>query len=137
MPPMASTSDDFLGHRPTITDGSTGAGADGEPPIDLAQAEARFGGAERWGKLLGIYLEDTGDRIGKIIAAVDARDLDTVRKEAHSVKGASAQVGAEPMRRRAEAAELAAREGREDEAYDSARLIPAEFERFRAHVGVG
>lgn len=119
----------------TIQDGSDGGGGAAATPIDLAQAEARFGGPDRWARLLAIYLEDTAERIQKIAAAIESRDLETVRKEAHSVKGASAQIHAEPMRDVSAAAEQAARDGLEDDAYAKAARMAPEFERFRAHVG--
>jgi len=46
------------------------------------------------GEIVGVYLHTTPDNLKALSAAVAADDPGTVRREAHSLKGASGNVGA-------------------------------------------
>ena len=57
-------------------------------------AELRDVMGEQFGLLCERYIADTGQRLEAMTAAVAARDADTLRAQAHSLKGASANLGA-------------------------------------------
>lgn len=72
--------------------------------------------------LLDVYREDLPEKLSSIRTALAGSDMDTAQRSAHSLKGASATVGATAMRETAFALETSAKEG---DAALSARL--AEF----------
>lgn len=74
--------------------------------------------------ILQMVAEDTPGHLEKLRQAVVARDLDTMAKEAHSLRGVAGNVGATLLWQRAGVVEHAARAGRYDEA--AAGLDPVE-----------
>ena len=92
----------------------------GTPPIDLSGFPvlddegtiARLKGDKEFLlTLLEVYREDLPDKLSAIRSGLDKGDLDAVQRAAHSLKGASATVGATAMREVAYAMETAARNG--------------------------
>lgn len=64
---------------------------------------ARIGGdTQLVNELLAIYLKDAPDLIQKIKASIEAMDYSTIATDAHSLKGASANMGAEQVRQACE-----------------------------------
>jgi two-component system sensor histidine kinase/response regulator len=110
--------------------------ADGaDSPVDMEDALGRVSGdAEVWLEVAGIFLEDTPNRLDKIEAAVEAGDAETVQKEAHSIKGAAANVGAKPLLGAASELEAAGRESRFDEIGDALGRLRGEFSRFETFL---
>jgi HPt (histidine-containing phosphotransfer) domain-containing protein len=51
--------------------------------------------AETINDLIGSFVQDTADRLERLESAANANELGGVRREAHSVKGSSRQMGAQ------------------------------------------
>lgn len=67
----------------------------GESLLDMnVVAELRDVMGEQFGFLCERYIADAGQRLEAMAAAVAAKDVDTLRAQAHSLKGASANLGA-------------------------------------------
>jgi HPt (histidine-containing phosphotransfer) domain-containing protein len=62
-------------------------------------------------ELIGIFLEDTAQRLASLGQAVDAGDAKAVREAAHTIKGSSGNMGATGMQHVAEHLERMAKEG--------------------------
>jgi PAS domain S-box-containing protein len=65
-------------------------------PVDLETALARFDGdMEFFKELLQLFLEDASGQVRKLAAAIEAGQSQAVMEEAHSIKGAAANLGAD------------------------------------------
>lgn len=65
------------------------------PVVDKAEALSRLDGdLELWEEIREIWLSDVGSLMDSVEAALDARSPETLRRAAHALKGASANVGA-------------------------------------------
>ncbi len=62
-------------------------------------------------ELFNMFLADEPKRLAALSAAVAARDLEQVRYLAHSLKGAAATLGMDPLRDACRELEYAARDG--------------------------
>jgi HPt (histidine-containing phosphotransfer) domain-containing protein len=70
----------------------------GEPPIDRERLSAvTFGDPEFEAELLAAFLGDTASAIERLATALSAGDLPAARREAHSIRGSAANVGALPL----------------------------------------
>lgn len=70
----------------------------GEPPIDRERLSAvTFGDPEFEAELMAAFLGDTASAIERLATALAAGDLPAARREAHSIRGAAANVGALPL----------------------------------------
>lgn len=49
-------------------------------------------------ELFEVFVEDCHERLERLDKAVRNRDIDTTRRESHTLKGAAANIGAESMR---------------------------------------
>jgi HPt (histidine-containing phosphotransfer) domain-containing protein len=49
-------------------------------------------------EMLLLFIDENARRVGRAVAAADQDDLDTLRCEAHAIKGSAAIVGAENLR---------------------------------------
>ncbi len=68
------------------------------PPIDLDQALEEFVGQSAvLHKVLSGFQEAAREQIGRIQAALDSQDAETVRKEAHAIKGGAANLTADRL----------------------------------------
>lgn len=110
--------------------------ADALPIFDRQAALVRMGGDE---DLLVMIVDSVLDDLVSLIVeledAMEANDLETARRHAHSIKGACANVSAEALRETAWQMEQAAKQG---DVATLRHLLPqlqAEDERFRAQVG--
>lgn len=65
-------------------------------------------------ELFAMFLAEEPKRLAAIAAAVAAGDIEQVRHLAHSLKGAAATLGMEPLRDACREMEFAARDGRAD-----------------------
>lgn len=108
--------------------------ADGRA-IDFAQIQdTSDGDMEFEHELFTAYVEDCLDRINRLREAAAKRDLESLRREAHTIKGASANVGTTHLH--VIARELEGTDIANDGAI--AELIArmeAEFERVRTAIG--
>ncbi len=68
---------------------------DNAPLFDRDAALERLDGdAELLDEVVGIYREDAPQILGNLETAISARDARTAEREAHSLKGSSANIGA-------------------------------------------
>ncbi len=81
--------------------------------------------------IIDVFLDDTAPLVRKLQEAAVAPDLDQLRELAHSLKSASANVGAMALSAAARRVELAARSGLLDRPAVMVALIIAEFARAR------
>lgn len=80
-------------------DSSSGPQASDQPTIDPATIETllALGGDDDPGlltELIDLYLEDAGERLQTLEAAVSRDDVETVARTAHALKSSSANIGA-------------------------------------------
>ncbi len=81
------------------------------PAIDRGALKELTGGDAEFERELAETFVSSGDQcLAEIIAALKASDFDTVRKRAHSLKGASANIHARELSQAASSLENAARE---------------------------
>jgi two-component system sensor histidine kinase/response regulator len=105
------------------------------PPADLDDGLNRLGGdVALWYEIAALLIEDTPSRIEAIGRAIEQGDAETVRAQAHSLKGAAANLGAKPLQRAAAQLETDARESRSDLLSDGLDRVREEFSRFRTFV---
>lgn len=87
------------------------------PLLDLSRLEVALGGdTSMIGDILEMYESTAAADLEGLKAAVSAGDVDTVTRKAHSLKGASANVGADRVAGVAADVERAGREGAVDRA---------------------
>ncbi len=99
-------------------------------PVDLVPLRKLTGGDNDFEReLIELFLDDTACRLDKLREAVSEGHSTEVEAEAHSIKGAAANVGAEHFQRLAQALEI---RGRKDGSLEGAEQIltdlTAEFE---------
>ena len=82
-------------------------------------------------ELLQIALDDLPFRIRKLGDCLTAEDLPSTERDAHSIKGAAANIGAEPLRRIAERIEKDARQGDLQSCQSALQVLGQEFEQLR------
>jgi two-component system sensor histidine kinase/response regulator len=114
------------------------------PPAGGAAARAVFdfqkaveiflGNEEVLRSVLAAFLTKVGSQLGQLEAALQREDLETVRMEAHSIKGGALNLGALPLGRAASDLEAAAREQRLQEASAGLAELKTAFDAFRAVV---
>ncbi|MDX1495774.1 MAG: response regulator, partial [Longimicrobiales bacterium] len=104
----------------TTPAGDTGYVVDAEATsFDRSELMARTeGDAELVRMLVEVFEADRPNLLGKIEAALKAKDTQELERAAHTVKGAVAVFGAEPARSRAARLEIMGRDGAVDEAQD-------------------
>jgi PAS domain S-box-containing protein len=132
---------------PTAADAPTAPTTADAPPAPLAveagappvfdrdgMLERLMGDEEMAGMVIGAFLDDVPARIEALRAALAGADAPTAEREAHSIKGASANVGGERLRLVAFEIERAAKSG--DLAAVDARTseLQAQFERLREEM---
>lgn len=70
-----------------------------DAPVNLDRVQETSGGDVEFEKeLFAIYLDDTEQRLAELRSNIAAGDADTAKRVAHTVKGSSANVGAEQVR---------------------------------------
>ena len=82
-------------------------------------------------ELVEMFLEDTEDRLEKLREAVREEDLESLRHEAHSLRGSSANMGAPTMARISRELEQAGDSGNLGEASELLGTLEQEFGRVR------
>jgi signal transduction histidine kinase/CheY-like chemotaxis protein/HPt (histidine-containing phosphotransfer) domain-containing protein len=86
-------------------------------------------------KMVGIFIESTAEHLAALREAIARGDSAAIRLESHTIKGASANVGAELLRSLSEVMEDAAREGRLAEMPRYQALLEETFSSFAACAG--
>lgn len=85
-------------------------------------------------EIVQIFLEDTPKRIEALSGAVVAGDADQIRKTAHALKGASANLAAGPLRQACQALERTGRDGQTALAREGFRRVLHEWERLKKYL---
>jgi CheY-like chemotaxis protein len=83
------------------------------PGLDLEQALRLLGSKALFVSMLHKFRKEFGNSPGEFAALLDARDLDTLHRRAHTAKGLAANLGAEALRQAALDVELAAEAARD------------------------
>lgn len=108
---------------------------DPEELLDLQYlTEAAEGDVEFIESILHDYLKGTGQQLEQLHGALLAQDAEAVRRLAHSVKGASASVGATRVAQAAAALEELIRRDSMVHADEIVLLITSEFRRLEAYL---
>jgi HPt (histidine-containing phosphotransfer) domain-containing protein len=84
------------------------------------------------GELVILFADDVGQRLAELRQAVDAGDLESIKRVAHGIRGAAANIGAETMMRLAETLEYL---GPSTEAGPVVGELETEFEAVSALLG--
>ena len=108
-----------------------------QPPIPLIDREGaleRIGGdAELYEEVVQIFLEDVPVQLGILREALASGDLKVGERQAHSLKSAAANIGAEAMRSACFQAEKAFPTAKPEELRLLVESMGAEFERVKHH----
>jgi HPt (histidine-containing phosphotransfer) domain-containing protein len=85
-------------------------------------------------ELIEVYVEDAPNIFSRLSQALEGGDLESAEREAHSMKSASANVGAERTREVSRLAEIAAREKRSEDVAGLFARMKQEFDCFVKEV---
>jgi two-component system, sensor histidine kinase and response regulator len=136
--PLASSStSEIQAKQPAATNGSARGGettVDIDSPIDIEASIMRAGDREFWQMLIDTYIEETHKRIDALRAVVAKGDADNVRREAHAIKGASAEVLASRVRSVAFELEQAGSSGSLSSAPVLLKVLEEEFARLESYL---
>ena len=106
-----------------------------DPPVDLSRLARTTGGdVEIELELLRIFLEQTEERLRSLEAALARKDYAQIREDAHSIKGASANVGADRLREIAATLEGRMKTGESERVEAMLKDVAEEFGRVRAYL---
>ncbi len=89
------------------------------------------GDEELLAEIIDVYLQDVPVQIARIRQALEEKNMETIERQSHTLKGASANVNAETLRKVALDIELAAKEGDIDKARASIQHLESEFIRLQ------
>ncbi len=104
-------------------------------PVDKKQALVNCDGDEElFREIVQIFLEDTPKRIEALSQAVEADDADLIQKTAHSLKGASANLAAGPLRQASQVLEKVGRDHQTALARERFRRVQHEWERLKKYL---
>ena len=118
--------------KPNVTDDTA---SDKKIVFDSNELLKRLDGdKELFNELLDIFLRDIPLRLERLKHALGGNDTRLATQQAHTVKGASANIGANAMRDAAFEIEMAARDNRLDMALSLVRRLKQEFEKFRSFL---
>lgn len=108
---------------------------DGQAAVDFTRIqETSDGDTEFERELLGVFIEDCEDRIQRLGAAIAAGRSDEIKREAHTIKGAAANVGTIQLQEIATRLE-ALSDGSTPEGQALTNQLSEEFERVKAAIG--
>jgi CheY-like chemotaxis protein len=121
--------------RPGPGDLQAQPGSEEPPPVDMERlTEFTDGTPENLRELVDLYLDQTGDQIGKLQAAIETGDAAEVRRLAHSCAGASGTCGVRRLAGLLRELESQALEQKLTNAPVLGQQIAREFERSRAFL---
>jgi len=101
--------------------------------IDKAGALTRMDGDEElYTECLAIFLDNIPEQLEKLKTAIETGDMLLVQRQAHSIKGASANIGAGPMQDAALALEQVAKEKKQDKVRSLCEKIDLAFKRLQS-----
>ncbi|MEE9612751.1 MAG: Hpt domain-containing protein, partial [Desulfatiglandales bacterium] len=90
------------------------------------------GDEELFDELLDLYLQDVPVRLKELKHALEDNDIAMIVQQAHTIMGASANIGAHSLRDLAFEMEMAARDNNLDKARPFCRRLEKEFAKFRS-----
>jgi len=93
-----------------------------------------MGDEELVAQLVEAALDDLPCQVSKLKDSLAAADITTIERQAHTIKGAAANIGAEPLRDVAERIEKAARQGDLESCRDTFPALEQEFEHLRREM---
>ena len=118
--------------KPNLTDDTA---SDKKIVFDGIELLRRLDGdKELFNELLDIFLQDIPLRLERLKHALEGNDTGLAIQQAHTIRGASANIGANAMRDAAFEMEMAARDNRLDMAFSLVRKLKQEFEKFRSSL---
>ncbi len=105
------------------------------PVFDRIELLERLGGREDMlGRFTEMFIRNAGDYMGLLESALADGDLEQVRIQSHTIKGAAANISARRMRETAAAMEADARAGRRDREAELLNQLKDELREFKLHV---
>jgi HPt (histidine-containing phosphotransfer) domain-containing protein len=105
------------------------------PPVDLTRLLRTTGGDLQVElELLRIFVEQTEEKLSSVGAALAANDFAQIREDAHSIKGASANVGADRLRELAASLEGRMKNGEHARAEALVAEVAEEFAAVREYL---
>lgn len=124
-------------HAPSLPSADSHATSTG-PPMDWERALDEFmGRKEVLTKVLDSFQETVGNQIKIIGQALVVKDAETVRKEAHAIKGGAANLAAQPLAAAALALEMTGKSGALDNGMHRLAALENELMRLRRHLVSG
>lgn len=104
-------------------------------PLDLEEAVREFGGnRELVNTVIGKFLDKAESQIQLLKEALEKQDSETLRKEAHKIRGGASNLTAMQLAMAAERLEKLARSGKLDEAAEQLAELEKEFNRLKQFV---
>ncbi len=106
--------------------------AQGPPPVDFTRLESILEGDHvLFQEIMSMFLSDTTSRLECLRKAVSAEDMAEIMRLAHSLRGASSNIGAMGLASAAEALEKSAKAGDLEESEVVHSRVESEFKRVR------
>jgi len=96
--------------------------------------ERLMGDEELVAQLVEAAHDDLPCQVSKLKDSLAAADITTSERQAHTIKGAAANIGAEPLRNVAERTEKAARQGYLESCREALPVLEQEFEHLRREM---
>ncbi len=104
-------------------------------PLDFEEAVREFGGnRELFNTVIGKFLDKAESQIQLLKEALEKQDSETLRKEAHKIRGGAGNLTAMQLAMAAERLEKLAQSGKLDEAAEQLAQLEKEFDRLRQFV---
>jgi HPt (histidine-containing phosphotransfer) domain-containing protein len=109
--------------------------SDDVKPFDFETAVDEFGGnSEVVSSLIEKFIEEAELQIKNISQALESQDVETIRKEAHKIRGAAGNLVAMPLSLAAENLEELVKSGQIDDAAEKVEALEQEFSRLKEYV---
>jgi HPt (histidine-containing phosphotransfer) domain-containing protein len=106
-----------------------------DKPFDFEMAVEEFGGnSEVVSSLIEKFIEEAETQIKNITDALEGQDNETMRKEAHKIRGAAGNLVAMPLSLAAENLEELVKSGDIDNAAEKVKELQEEFMRLKEYV---
>ena len=104
-------------------------------PLDFEEAVREFGGnRELFNTVIGKFLDKAESQIQLLKEALEKQDSETLRKEAHKIRGGAGNLTAMQLAMAAERLEKLAQSGKLDEAAEQLVQLEKEFDRLKQFV---
>jgi len=107
------------------------AGEDGRQVIERLQARTGSRDPDFLSHYVDLFLNDSAERLARLAVAIDDGDVECIRQESHSLKGACLEFGSDRMARLCDELRSRAASGQLDRASDDLVRLKREFDRIR------